>query len=141
MELEDRLINWGIVMRSRMRANQAGSAEGAYRSPQRGHWEPAGLTPSGARADPKDAAEIESAVCLLPLTYHAILRAWYVYRSPMPVLCRLCRKLGFRLPDATDADAAVGMAKAMLAGTLEIPTVLRRLRIKALVEREIAYSS
>jgi hypothetical protein len=138
-DLEIRLENWGRVMRSRRRSGQASSKEGQYRCPQRNHHEPPGA-PSAiviSTSDRDDAELIESAVCLLQLRYHAILRAWYVNHSRPEVMVRLASKLGFYSPSMRDVDAALAMGKALLIKNLDIPHVVRKERAKQWIDRII----
>lgn len=133
-ELEQRLENWGAALRARDGGGQCGSIEGDYRSPQRRHWElPA--SPAPGKADGVDAAVIEGAVCLLPLRYHALLRAWYVRRSAPSVLRKLAKRIGFKRPADRDIGAALTMAEALLVKQLELPAVMRNERTRRTAKR------
>jgi len=134
--LEQRLDAWGRVLRWRARQKQAGSKEGAYRSPQ--HWEPPTLDkPPPSPDEARDADEIEQAVCGLSMRYHALLRAWYVHQARAESMIRIARKIGFVRPTMNEVEAAMAMGKALLVKQLELPAAVRKQRAKAWVEKNI----
>jgi hypothetical protein len=144
-ELVQRLENWGKAQRLHlpgwdglrtMLGAKAGSAERSFRSPQ--HWIAAQPNPT-LGVDPLDARVIESAVCILPLYQHALLKAWYVRRrSPGKCLALAAEAAGVKKSRFSGFDAAIECAHALLVEALEVPAVIRKVRARQIVREVLA---
>jgi hypothetical protein len=141
MILHDRLVNWGRGVRhigvDRLRIL---SAEGAYRSPQRNHWEE---PVHGIRQpiDVPDAWEIERAVVLIPLHQHVCLRASYVDRLGNEACRRLVAKALQERWQRVDLQAVIGAAHASLEDELGRPAATRADRMREYVSRVFGLTS
>ena len=150
--LVERCDNWGACLRASLTVSVAklpgkgaryfariGSYEQAYRSPQRNHWAPPGATAAPDQADVLDAQEVESAVCLLDLYHHTVLRGWHVYRLAEPTVLRLAAKAsGTARGRNSGWDATLSMAYGLLADALLVPAVFRRERARERVQTTLA---
>lgn len=132
MTIDDRLDNWGRAMRWYARIGRAcASLEGRYRSPQ--PWTAPPVNAPGA-IDQVDARDIESAVIVLPLWDHTILRAWYVHQSsPDTCMARARRAAGNGAPDRQAFATHIRVARGALERALTLPAVVRRDRARARV--------
>lgn len=128
--LAARCDNWGLACRYRLIQGETASLEGAYRSPQ--EWHEPGAPPQPQFCDVPAALEIESAVCVLDLYHHAILRAWHVYRVSEPQCIRLAAKAaGEKRGKASGFEATLRAAYALLEVSLALPAVVRKERARA----------
>lgn len=136
-----RLENWGAAMGGRMidSAAEAGSIESRYRSPQ--HWHALGAPVNALPPDQEDAQVIESAVVLLPLFHHALLRLWYVRRLRPGTCMKWARQVGGeRSPAGHHFPDHLQAAHRLAESALEIPAVIRRERARDFVRRMLAES-
>lgn len=134
MTLDDRLDNWGRAMRW-YAANASGtcaSLEGHYRSPQPWHAIPPSAVPNGI--DGPDAQAVESAVAVLSLFDHMLLRAWYVRRTHGDHCISLARRAaGTAAPKGRGFQQHMADAKSALQAALALPAVIRKDRARARV--------
>ena len=144
-ELEPRLANWGDCWRASLKLDEANSAEGGYRSPQRRHWDTdwwVGIAPvSRNELDSADARVIELAVCALDLFHHHLLKLRYVHRllaaDGLEALRRARRTAGWRPVRESDAQARneyafrLEFSKQLLDLYLALPEATLRLRALA----------
>ncbi len=137
LSMNDRCDNWGMACRYRLIQGETASLEGGYRSPQ--DWYAPGAPPQPKFCDVKDAQEIESAVCVLDLYHHSILRAWHVYRVSEPQCIRLAAKAANeKRGRASGFDATLGMAYGLLSEALELPAVIRKDRARRRIQDAFA---
>lgn len=141
--LLDRCENWGRVVRARLTHVAAegtgkhrrywakiGSYEAGYRSPQSHHWTPP-VTASFELLDVVDADDVESAVCMLEMYPHVILRGWHVNRLSEPMCLRLAaRAAGVMRGKVSGWGPTLEMAYALLSEALTTPRALRRERAR-----------
>lgn len=136
MTLDDRLDNWGRAMRwyAAIGRNTCASAEGGYRSPQPWHAIPPSAFPAGI--DGQDAQEVESAVAVITLFHHALLRAWHVNRMAKPHCTGYAKRAaGQATPDGwRNFDARIRDARTALTYALHLPAVIRKDRARARVK-------
>ena len=138
--LDARLENWGAVLSGRLAGGRGGateSLEGLYRAPR---FSAALGAPSVAvELDQDDAQVIESAVILLPLFHHALLRCWHVHRlAPGTCIDRARRVGGPGSPEGRHLPAHLDRAKALLEAALRVPAVIRKERARDYVRRMLA---
>jgi hypothetical protein len=134
MSIEARCDNWGLAHRLRLIQGEAESFEGAYRSPQQ--WHELGAPAESQFVDPHDAREVESAVCVLPIYQHAILRAWHVYRASPAACLRLAAKAAGESRGRLGGWAStLGASYGLLAHALSLPVVIRKERARERVAR------
>lgn len=140
MTLEDRLDNWGDVMRWRSSASVArevvngrvekryfANVPGFYGRPRQ-PWDYVPTPPPKPEVD--DAEVIEGAVCSLDAYPHTILRGWYVYRLPEVLCLRLAEKAAGMGNQRMGWARASTAAHEALGAALELPAVLRRERVR-----------
>lgn len=136
-DLEVRLENWGASLAFGRRASGGTeSIEGRYRSPQQ--WHALGAPQARIEPDHEDAQVIESAVVLLPLFHHALLRAWYV-RKLAPGTCLTTARAagGPASPGGNYAPRHLQRAKGLLVEALALPAAERRSRARAGARRAL----
>ncbi|MCC6378746.1 MAG: hypothetical protein IT519_08025 [Burkholderiales bacterium] len=136
--LDLRLENWGAAISGRSFGGARGteSIEGRYRSPQQ--WHALGAPQALIEPDHEDAQIIESAVVLLPLFYHALLRAWYVRRlSPGTCVSRAREVGGAASPEGAHFPRHLDRAQELLVAALALPAVIRRDRARAYVRKAL----
>ena len=134
VDLESRLENWARAVKWYGGGPMSClSAEGHFRSPQ--HWYPLGPRPLDADVD--DAREVESAVCILPLFHHALLRGWYVRRwtkGRCLTVARLTSHQGYSI----GFDRGMREAQGLLGKALTVPAVIRKVRAREIVLETLA---
>ena len=133
--LEARLENWGCAISGR-KPGPGGteSVEGRYRSPQ--HWHALGPPQTSVEIDHDDAQIVESAVVLIPLFHHALLRAWYVRRlAPATCVSRARAVGGANSPAGFHFPQHLARAHDLIGVALALPAVIRRDRARAYVRR------
>lgn len=136
--LDHRLENWGAAISGRSFGAARGteSIEGRYRSPQ--EWHAPGPPQALIEPDHEDAQVIESAVVLLPLFHHALLRAWYVRRlSPGTCVSRAREVGGAASPEGGHFPRHLSRAQELLEAALALPAVIRRERARAYVRKAL----
>jgi hypothetical protein len=139
--IEDRCENWGAWARghTRFQKRTAKSAEGHWRSPQM--WEAAPAT-AWMTTDAGDAQAIESAVCALPLYYHALLRGWYVggprgLMSAGECLLRASQASGEPRARLGTFVMRLHAGHALLIAALAVPAVVRKQRAREIVREAL----
>lgn len=142
--LVGRLENWGRCLRLYVPGWNAPMPLGGDLISAERHYRPAtgyrtiGANPT-ALLDVHDAKVIESAVAILPLYHHAILKAWYVRRrSPGACLADAARAGGRKRMPFSAFDAELEMAHALCVGALQVPATIRKARAQALVRETLA---
>lgn len=136
MNLEERLVSWGVFWRRRTERRQrsAESLEGNWRSKQ--PWDVPPLTAPPRCNDPADAEIIEAAVCSLPLFYHVLLKSKYVRQYNDAECVMWARKAGnLRREPTSNFPVELAMGKAKLIEQLALPVVLRKQRASEYVRR------
>lgn len=137
-----RLENWGRCLRvyvpgwsnAPLIGGDNASAEKGYRSGFREHGENKAIG-----LDVHDAKVIESAVTILPLYQHTMLKAWYVKQRDPDTCLRLAAKAGERKKLRFSAfDSELEMAHALLTEALALPAVIRKERARDYVRGVLA---
>lgn len=91
MHIDDRLANWGRVMRVRPYRRRTPSLEGNYRSPQRNHWE-APVQTIPLWHDVHDAYLIEHAWQTLSARHRLVLKGHYCTNLAPEAIRRIVRR-------------------------------------------------
>lgn len=134
--LRERCENWARAYALRRLRGQANSFEGNFRC-NRFSAEP-GAPPEWTDIDIHDAQRIEDAAQLLPLFEHMLLRFHYIRKW----------HAGKCMEDAADwakvprrqwsgFPAALNMAHALLTEALEVPAVVRKVRVRAIAREAL----
>jgi len=86
-----------------------------------------------ATLDVHDAKMVESAVSILPIYYHAILKAWYVRKlSPGSCLSYAARLSNQKKKRFGVFDIELEKSHSLVVESLTVPEEVRRVRAKAL---------
>lgn len=141
MTLTDRCENWSEVYRDRMRAQQAKSFEGRYRSGQSEHWLYGQAPPTTPPdRDYNDAQTINDAWKSIPDAFHqAILGGWYVRRWSPRKIVTVAREVSGEAHQRreVDFDPYLAMGHALLQEQLDLPAVFRRERLADRVRKAL----
>lgn len=131
-ELDEALERWGAYERWFRRKKCCGSIEGGWRSPQR--WDAPPVS-SPSKANVEEAAIIREAIQLVQIDHAILLTAWYVDCSKPRILFALAAKCGFVDPTMSDVSIALSNGRKQLAKALEVPAVIRKLRVRNRIQR------
>jgi hypothetical protein len=145
VSVDERIANWAnsLLWSGGGAGGSCASIEGQWRSPQRWDAIPSGGIPS---FDPFDAAIVESAVTILPIFDHALLRAWFVRQGYMAEYMRSKRGAlgvaaaasGRPVPQRYEFETLLDEAKGRLAEVLKWPSVVRKERARQIVRETLA---
>lgn len=140
-----RLENWGRCLRLYVPGWNAPAPLGASLASAESRWR-SGFRVLLARwddaLDVHDAKAVESAVTIIPVYQHALLKAWYVRRrSPGKCLADAASAAGRRRLPYRAFDAELEMAHALCIEALQVPAVIRKVRAQALVRETLASAS
>lgn len=140
--LVERCENWGQCLRLYVPGWNAPAPIGGELSSAESRWRSGFRTVSAnptVDLDVHDAKVIESAVSILPLYQHILLKAWYVRRrSPGACLSDAAKAGDRRRMPFRAFDAELEMAHALLVQALDVPAVIRKVRARELVREILA---
>ena len=139
--IEGRVLNWAnsFLWGSGSSLRSAESVEGWYRSPQRWDAPPGRSRPL---VDVHDAAVVESAIIILPLFDHTLLRSWYIFqghrdehmRDKRQALAMAARAAGCEAPRSYEFGGRINDALGRLERALTLPAVVRKVRARQIVK-------